>query len=594
MNLREREKGEPKTAEEKNEEKKTASSIIILSDIISKSKKKMNSIFCKDKHNESIIDEKKKNYLINVDKTLLKKDINCVSYAYKNLNNRSVSKRGIYNNNVSTVSNRGDDDILDKLSLEKKKRKNAKTVVSCQDSDKKAMYSMIYDTFINKNLKIKTDHSVGASNKEKEKKIQRPHNRSVLQATTHNKKKKKIKNNNNNNNNNNDNGNFNSSNISHISNISNASNTSSICDNKDGNHSSGDVYNHASSSATNLLQINEKNIHQYRKNLVAQIIQKQHADSSAQITETNEELNTLTNDGSFLYEKIKAKKENNKKINFTQTPSQYEKDEISHFAKYLTKKILNKAIIQITYEQNVKQIDKKSKMVNINDQTNKQTYSNLVDYQQENLHVMDEMSEMSKFFDIFKKINIFSISRNMIDALITRNISLANERNELKKAEELEWCNEVTTNLLKNTLAYLATEKIVSFITEELVEDSFLKFCTSHNNYVETINRYLNKENISFHERRKRENGHLNFLLSNDKINVTIPVRVKEDMNLDDVLKKIKNYILKKLKFLRNEYNLNFVSIKDKGWRNILSIKDLFSSDTNEFTIYLKKKKVLS
>ncbi|CRG98816.1 conserved Plasmodium protein, unknown function [Plasmodium relictum] len=506
-----------KNDEEENKKKKKKEKInstINTMDNKLTSKKKTSLIYKNNK--DEIFSANRRDYLSNIDKTLLKEDISCISYAYKNLNEQKFSKKKI--RNVSE-----NDKVFGLLSLEKKK-KNKKNDNN-YDQDKN-IQSLIYDTFINKNLKI-------------------PHNNLLEKNDIMKKKKKKPS------------LNFNKENILNSLEVS-----------------------------SNFNNYKVKFANDAKKNLIAKQIEKKYVDNFAEVNEIDKEENLIYNLDGNLFEK---KKEKDMKSNFTQTNLNYDEEELRCVALFFTKKIINEAFIQITYEYNLNQIEEKTKFINLNDQTNKKTFTHLTDSQYNNLDIMKEKNKITNFLQIFNKINVFSISRNIINCLMKENVPYIKEKNELKKKKELEWFNEVKKNLLKNTVAFLATEKIVSFITEELIEDSLLNFCLFNENDINTINKNLNNKKICAHKQKKIEKGYINFLLFNEMVKIYIPIKIKEDMSLNDVIKKIKNFINNKLGFLRKEYNLNFIFIKNKG-NHIMDIKELYSCKSEEFTIYIEKK----
>ncbi|CRG95421.1 conserved Plasmodium protein, unknown function [Plasmodium gallinaceum] len=497
---------------QKKKKEKMKSTINIMDNKLA-AKKRINPVY-KNNKNETFSDNKK-HYLNDIDKTLLKEDISCISYAYKNLNEQKFSKKKI--KNISENNK-----LLEVLSLENKNKKSDNNY----NLDKN-IHSLIYDTFINKNLKINPQNFFEKSDiKEKKKK----------KATLNFKKP----------------------------NILNSLGVSS-----------------------NFNNYKKKLANDSKKNLIANKIEKTYVDNFAEINETNEQENLIQNFDDISLEK-KTKKDN--KNAFTQTNFYYDEEELRFISNFFAKKIINEAFIQITYEQNLNQIEEKSKFINSNDQANKQIFTHLTDCQHNNLNIMKEKNKITNFLQIFNKINVFSISRNIINCLMNENIVSIKEKNELKKAEELEWFNKVTKHLLKNTVAFLATEKIVSFLTEELIEDSLLNFCLFNEDDIYKINEKLNNKKITSHKKKKIEKGYINFLLLNEKIKIYIPIKVKEDMNLDDIIKKIKNFINNKLGFLRKEYNLNFIFIKNKE-NYVMDIKELYSCESEEFTIYIKKKK---
>ncbi|SBS82091.1 PCI domain-containing protein, putative, partial [Plasmodium ovale curtisi] len=452
---------------------------------------KMSNVLCTNKVDENILDTKKKHYLDNVDKTLLKNDINCISYAYKRLSYKNAPKKiGRYDYDGNGKDRC--DSVLELMSIDKKKRKNLKARAHHGGSDggkggdsddDKSIQSLIYDTFVNKNLKVRTGLPPSASDYVKMKNALKTRAKDVNRRVG----------------------------------MTNRNG-------KGGNGGKGDKYVGGLSSCVqregnSLRRTVSNRYNKYAHNLTAETTEKEHAEACSQITETNEELNSVHNDSTFLYEKIRLERENKKNNVSTQTSVQYEEEELKRFAKYLSKKVMNEAIIQITYDQNVKQIDIKKTKICINDQANKKTYSRLVGYQEDNLCVLNKRGEvsLSNYLGIFNKINVFSCSRNIINSLTRQNVAYVQERNAQKKAEEIELKNDIARILLKNTIAFLATEKIVSFIAEELVEESLLSKCMLSRKDALIISRNVHDEIISKYERRKMERGHFLFVLTNGK-----------------------------------------------------------------------------
>ncbi|SBT32381.1 hypothetical protein POVWA2_009200 [Plasmodium ovale wallikeri] len=320
---------------------------------------KMSNVLCTNKVDENTIDTKKKYYLDNVDKTLLKNDINCISYAYKRLSYKNAPKKiGRYDYDGNGKD--GCDSVLELMSIDKKKRKNLKAHAHHGGSDggkggdsddDKSIQSLIYDTFVNKNLKVRTGLPPRACDNVKMKNASKSRAKDVNRRVG--------------------------------------------MSNRDGKSGKGDKHVGGPSSCAqgkgnSLRQTVNNRYNKYAHNLTAETIEKEHAEASSQVTETNEELNSVHNDSTFLYEKIRLERENKKNDVSTQTSVLYEEEELKRFAKYLSKKIMNEAIIQITYDQNVKQIDIKKKKICINDQANKKTYSHLVGYQEDNLSVLNK------------------------------------------------------------------------------------------------------------------------------------------------------------------------------------------------------------
>ncbi|EUD66859.1 hypothetical protein C922_02844 [Plasmodium inui San Antonio 1] len=489
------------------------------------------------------IEKTRKHYLDNVNKTLHKRDINCVSYVYKNMNDRTTSK-----NVPNSVKLGGAEDRVDAvrqmLFFEKQPRKNRTIGASGTSAvtgaeapcakDDETVQSIIYSTFINTNWRQTQNHAAET--------VKKPPKGKLPKRPPEGKDKK-------------------------------------------GNYASSGKRFYAKGSEVNPPGTNQS-VDAYRGNLTAPVTTIVCTNKSVQITESNEQLKNLKNDGTFLYEQIISEKERKKKERYTQTSSLYQAEEIRRFAKYLTKQIVNEATIQLTYEENVKAMEQKKKAVQLIHLQNVQTYSHLTDFQRDNLGVMADGAELFRCLDIFNKINIFGLSGSLINSIVRKNVQSAKEQNN---RAQIEWHNQVTKNLLKNTIAFVATEKIVSYIAEELIEDCILNFCRIDKRDVDILTTNLDDHNISLYERRRMESGHFNFVLSNGNLNVNMPVRVKKHMSLEDLLRMIKNHIKKKLHFLRKEYELDFLSIRD-GTRNITSIHDLLSSESSHFTLCLNKK----
>eukprot|EP00366_Plasmodium_knowlesi_P000483 XP_002257980.1 hypothetical protein, conserved in Plasmodium species [Plasmodium knowlesi strain H] len=496
--------------------------------------------------NEKYSTEKtKKHYLDNVDKTLQKRNIDCVSYVYKNMNDETTSKTAA--NSVKFGGGESRVDVVRKMLLfEKRPKKNvtiganrssAATGDDCPCSkEDENVQSIIYSTFINTKLRQTQNHATETISKPQKGKL-------AKQAPGSGGKDKK------------------------------------------GNYTSSGQRFYAKQSQVNPDGI-KQSVDAYRQNLISVVKKIVCTDKSQQITESNEELRNLQNDGTFFYEKIISDREKKKKVNYTQTSTLYQEEEIKSFAKYMAKQIVNEATIQLTYEENVKAMEQKEKTVQLNHQQNVQTYSHLTNFQRDNLEVMADGTQLSRCLHIFSKINTFGLSGSLINSLLRKNVQEVKEQNS---RSQIEWNNQVTKHLLKNTIAFIATEKIVSYIAEELIEDCILNFFRMDKRDSDILINNMEDHNISLYDRRRMESGHFNFVLSNDNLNVNIPVRVKKHMNLEDIVIMIKNHIKKKQTFLLKEYKLDFLCIRD-GTRDITSIHDLLSSEANHFTICLNKK----
>ncbi|ANQ06333.1 Uncharacterized protein PCOAH_00008440 [Plasmodium coatneyi] len=493
----------------------------------------------------------KKHYLDNVDKTLQKRNIDCVSYVYKNMNDQTTSKNAT--NRVKFGGGEGRVDAVRKMLLFEKRPKKNVTIGasrSCSSAatgddgscskDDETVQSIIYSTFVNTKLRQTQNHATETNSKPKKGKL-------AKQAPGAGGK------------------------------------------NKTRTYTNSGQRFHAKQSEVNP-DGTKQTVDAYRENLTAAVKKIVYTDKSVEITESNEELKNLSNDGTFLYEQVISEREKKKKVNYTQTSTLYQEEEIKIFAKYMAKQIVNEATIQLTYEENVKAMEQKEKAVQLNHQKNMQTYSHLTDFQRDNLGVMADGAELSRCLHIFSKINTFGVSGNLINSLLRKNVEEVKEQNHgPNNRGQIEWHNQVTKHLLKNTIAFVATEKIVSYIAEELIEDCILNFFRMDKRDVDILSANLDDHNISLYERRRMESGHFNFVLSSGNLNVNIPVHVKKHMSLEDLLRMIKNHIKKKQNFLLKEYKLDFLCIRD-GTRNISSIHDLLSSESNQFTICLNKK----
>ncbi|CXH92518.1 conserved Plasmodium protein, unknown function [Plasmodium berghei] len=505
----------------------------------------------------------------NIDTTLINADINSVSYVYNDLNeNKKTAKfnKFLKNTNFTNPNNVNYDEknnfVSDLLSLEKNKTNNSHRNItysknihqySCLVQNKnfkvtkekdvpidndKEIHSIIYNTFINKNLKIKNSNINSVTNN----------------TDKYEQKCKKY---------------------------------------NDVSLNSGKIRPNISTSSkfVNIKKsVNKKNTYNNYKNiLISPITKKEYSDKTSNITETDEELTNLFNDKSFLYEKIKVEKKNNKHDVFTQTNMQYEEENLKIFSKCISKKIIYQAIVQITYEQNIQQIELEKMSINLNDQNNKQKYYQLVKCQNNNLNFMDRIETISGYISIFNKMKIFANSSTLINSIMQNNIEYAKKIEQFKISKQLIWENNIIHILLKKILFLLLINNIVPFLANELIEDSFLNIYLFSQKENHKIDKKLCDEKNYQHEKRKIENGHFTFCMSNEKINVKIPLKISENMNMDDVLKKIKNYINRKLSYLQKEYDLNLLFIEKNGM-SILNIKDLFSHQSGEFNICLTER----
>ncbi|CDU16223.1 conserved Plasmodium protein, unknown function [Plasmodium yoelii] len=575
MSLRGRENNINKSPKRDFEKKKTQTKEPQFQNDISSCKKNVKIVATHNKIRENEIKGNgiKDNKFLDpnkIDTTLINADINSVSYVYNNLNENkknAKSNKIFKNTNFTNPYNVNYDEknnfVSDLLSLEKKKNNNNSHCnitysknshqYSCPVQNKnfkvikekdvpidndKEIHSIIYNTFINKNLKIKNNNINSVTNN----------------TDKYEQKYKK---------------------------------------NSDANLNSGKVRPNISTSSkfVNIKKsVNKKNTYNNYKNiLISPITKKEYSDKTSNITETNEELKNLVNDKSFLYEKIKVEKKNNKHDIFTQTNMQYEEENLKTFSKCITKKIIYQAIIQITYEQNIQQIELTKMSINLNDQNNKQIYSQLVKCQNNNLNFMDRIETISGYLNIFNKMKIFSNSSTLVNSIMQNNIEYVKKIEEFNISKQLIWENNVIQILLKKILSLLLINNIVPFLANELIEDSFLNICLFRQKEIHKIDKKLCDEKNYQHEKRKMENGHFTFCMSNEKINVKIPLKISENMNMDDVLKKIKNYINRKLSYLQKEYDLNLLFIEKNGM-NILNIKDLFSHQSGEFNICLTER----
>ncbi|KMZ82074.1 hypothetical protein PVIIG_04962 [Plasmodium vivax India VII] len=485
----------------------------------------------------------KKHHLDNVEKTLQKSNVDCVSYVYKNMNDQTTSKNVA--SSIKLGGGEGRVDAVRKMLLFEKRPKKNVTIGASRTSaatggdgpcakDDETVHSLILSTFINTKLRQTHNHAGEAVNRPKKVKL-------AKQPPGGN--------------------------------------------NKKGEYAKRGERLHAIRS-----EVTPASTHQtadaYRQNLTAEVTKVICTHKDVQITETDEELKNLKNDGTFLYEQVISEREKKKKVNSTQTSPLYQEDEIKCFAKYMAKQIVNEATIQLTYEENVKAMEDKKKAVQLNHRRNLQTYSHLTDFQRDNLGVLADGAELSRCLHILGKINTFGLSGSLIKSLVRKNVEAAKEQN---KRDQIEWNNDVIKNLLKNTIAFVATEKIVSFIAEELIEDCVLNFCRLDKRDVDILRANLEENKISLYERRRMEGGHFNFVLSNGNLHVNIPLRVGKHTSLEDLLRRIKNHIKKEMNFLRKEYKLDCLCIRD-GTRSIASIHELLSSESCHFTICLNRK----
>ncbi|KEG00428.1 hypothetical protein YYE_04612 [Plasmodium vinckei vinckei] len=532
MSLRGRENNINKSPKGHLEINKTQTKETYLQNDIPSSKKNLKILAS---HNNNLNNFNKFGDPNNIDTTLINVDINSVSYVYNDLNEnkKTVKINKFFKNNTNAHNPNYDeknktnnshrnithskDNHQYSCPVQNKNFKVTKEKDVPIDNDKE-IQSIIYNTFINKNLKIKNNPNIDTQNTGKYEKQCKKNNGVGLNSG-----KSRL-------------------------NIS------------------------ASSKLVNIKKsVNKKNIYNNYKNiLISPISKKEYSDKTSNITETNEELKNVVNDKSFLYVKIKEEKKNNKHTTFTQTNMQYEKENLNIFSKCITKKIIYQAIIQITYEQNIQQIELEKMSVNLNDQNNKQIYSQLVERQNNNLNFMDKVEPISGYINIFNKMKTFSNASTLVDSIMRNNIEYATK--EFQTSEKLIWENNIMQILLKKVLSLLLINNTVTFLADELIEESFLNIYLLSQKEIHKIDKKLCDEKNYQHEKQK--------------INVKVPLKISENMNMDDVLKKIKNYINRKLSHLQKEYDLNLLFIEKNG-TNILNIKDLFSHQPGEFNICL-------
>ncbi|ETW20849.1 hypothetical protein PFFVO_00182 [Plasmodium falciparum Vietnam Oak-Knoll (FVO)] len=93
------------------------------------------------------------------------------------------------------------------------------------------------------------------------------------------------------------------------------------------------------------------------------------------------------------------------------------------------------------------------------------------------------------------------------------------QKKKLKEKEKIIWFNELKTYLLKNTLALLAAEKIVSYIVDELIEESTENLNSQHNENISKIKEKIHIHKIALYQKRKMDKGYLTFVF-NDGTNI--------------------------------------------------------------------------
>ncbi|KYO03486.1 hypothetical protein PGSY75_0205300 [Plasmodium gaboni] len=511
--------------------------------------------------NNSLFNNKKKHYLHNIDKTLLNKNINCINYAYKNLNEQKGNSQHTINVNINHKDYDDNQKIMDILSIEKKKYINKyipnkihmKKYNNNQNKlDDNFVHSIIQDTFLNTSLQIsnKTPLTSIKINKGVKKK---------KSFTNINKKYNNITNDNQ---------------IVHNSSIkkNNFINTSTQLQNN--------------KYQINLDEKKEKSFKDCKKELYKTVkdnIILKHKDNKKYIENYMQSILNHNEDISIQKDIHLC---NNK---YTQTSIIYNIEELNKYSLIYSKKILQTALIQITYKQNLNQMKNKKEEIINNDQINKLNFNILTTRQQNNMHIMNANKSINSVLQIFNKINTFAISNNLIHILIKKNVETYNEKKKLKEKEKIIWFNELKTYLLKNTLALLAAEKIVSYIVDELIEDTTDNLNSHHNKNINKIKEKIHIHKIALHQKRKVDKGYLTFMFNDGTTTVYIPTKIKYHMNLCALIKKIKYYINDKLEYIKKEYDISTLCIKCKGLK-IKSIKELFFSDNKEFVISMDKK----
>ncbi|SPJ08298.1 conserved Plasmodium protein, unknown function [Plasmodium sp. DRC-Itaito] len=540
--------------------------------------------------NNSLFNNKKKHYLYDVDKTLLNKDINCINYTYKNLNEQIENSQHSINVNINDKDYDDNKKIMDIFSIEKKKinkynpNKNHMMKYNNNNnnnnqniSDDNFVHSIINDTFLNTSLQT-TKKSTLTSIKT---------NKGVKKKSSTNKNKKC----------------YNDDNIKTNENRNKINNNYTNDDNNDVMNDNQNVYNIAK-KINNYVNINlnahlqnnnyqrkvdhikEKSFKDCKKELYTNVKHKitvQHKENKKYIDNS---MQSILNHSEHISLQKNIHIYNNK---HTQTSKTYNIQEVYKYSIIYSKQILQTALIQITYKQNVNQMKNKKEEIINNDQINKLNFSILTRRQQNNLHIMNVNKPIHSVLQIFNKINTFATSNNIINILIKNNVDTYNEKRKLKEKEKIIWFNELKTYLLKNILAFLAAEKIVSYIVDELIEESTENFNSHHNEDIKKIKEKIHIHKIALYQKRKVDKGFLTFVFNDGTTTVHIPTKIKYHMNLCALIKKIKNYINEKLKYIKKEHDISTLCIKCRGLK-IQNIKELFFSEDKEFVISMDKK----
>ncbi|ETW45298.1 hypothetical protein PFNF135_00220 [Plasmodium falciparum NF135/5.C10] len=548
------------------------------------------------KNNSLFNNKKKKHYLYDVDKTLLNKDMNCINYTYKNLNEQKQNSPNTINVNINDKDCDDNQKIMDIFSIEKKIKnkyipnKNHMNKYNNNNdqnkSDDNFVHSIIHDTFLNTSLQTTHKNTLtsikinkGVKKKTFTHKDKKYYNDDNIKTKEN--KKNKINNNYTNDDNNYDNN----------------------YDNNDDNNDGQNIYNvnikknnYVNISINTHLQNNnyeikgnhkkEKSFKDCKKELYTNVKDKitlQHKENKKYIDNSIQSI-LNHNEHRSLQKNIHIY--NNK---HTQTNKAYNIQEVHNFSIIYSKQILQTALIQITYKQNVNQMKNKKEEIINNDQINKLNFSILTTRQQNNLHIMNTNKSIHGVLQIFNKINTFAMSNNIINILIKKNVETYNEKKKLKEKEKIIWFNELKTYLLKNTLALLAAEKIVSYIVDELIEESTENLNSQHNENISKIKEKIHIHKIALYQKRKMDKGYLTFVFNDGTTTVYIPTKIKYHMNLCALIKKIKNYINEKLEYIKKEHDISTLCIKCRGLK-IQSIKELFHSEDKEFVISMDKK----
>ncbi|SOV73670.1 conserved Plasmodium protein, unknown function [Plasmodium sp. gorilla clade G3] len=552
--------------------------------------------------NNSLFNNKKKHYLYDVDNTLLNNDINCINYAYKNLNEQKEISQHTINVNINDKDYDDNKKIMDIFSIEKKKKKNIyipnKTFMKKYNnnknkSDDNFVHSIIHDTFLNTSLQTNnksTLTSIKINKGVKKKSFTNKNNKyynddNIKTNENKNKIKKNYTNDDDNNNNNNNNNNNTNDNNDIINDNQNVYNTSI----KKNNSVNKNICNHL---PNNNYQIKgdhkkEKSFKDCKKELYKNIKDKiivKHTEKKKYIDNS---MQSILNHSEHISVKKNIHLYNNNK--HTQTSEIYNIQELHNYSIIYSKQILQTALIQITYKQNVNQMKNKKEEIINNDQINKLNFSILTRRQQNNLQILNGNKSIYSVLQIFNKINTFAMSNNIINILIKKNVDIYNEKKKLKEKEKIIWFNELKTYLLKNTLALLAAEKIVSYIVDELIEESTENLNSHHNEVINKLKEKIHINKIALHQKRKVDKGYLTFVFNDGTTTVYIPTKIKYHMNLYALIKKLKNYINEKLEYIKKEHDISTLCIKCRGFK-IQSIKELFFSEDKEFVISMDKK----